>query len=167
MSQRYGTLDEVATLSQESREMLLKRFMPTGSARRSIPDIAAEYVTTTTRVRDVIDHAVEQVIVWYERQDHAMHADDQTEEGSPYVVTDLGCAATIVASGYPADVRPLDEKRVEFVFSASVEARDIAVSYWGNNAIVDARSLFDAIRNLKSRIYDVKARPTLRDVIAQ
>jgi hypothetical protein len=71
-----------------------------------------------------------------------------------YKINDLGCAASIITAGYDLDsLERNDRERVSFVFKNSPQLEEIINNYWKNNLQVDARSLVENLKMLKTRIY--------------
>lgn len=69
---------------------------------------------------------------------------------------DLALASTLVALGFSdlsIEATPYSNK-VSFVFSDQPELREAVKGFWANGLSVNPRRYFDAIKHLKSRIYE-------------
>lgn len=72
-----------------------------------------------------------------------------------FSIRDLGLAAALVSLDFKAiGTRKDDVGRVYFLFLKYQESLDVVEAYWANTLDVKARYYFDAIKSLKSRIYD-------------
>lgn len=70
-----------------------------------------------------------------------------------YKTSDLGVGAAWLASGaFLHHLEPIDERRVSFVFHGT-GLDEIEKCYWQRNMKLDALSHFDAIKQLKNRLY--------------
>jgi len=77
-----------------------------------------------------------------------MMQDEQT-----YNTSDLGVAAAWLASGaFLIRLEPIDARRVSFVFQGK-SLNEVAKQYWQRNLRLDALSHFDAIKQVKNRLY--------------
>lgn len=71
-------------------------------------------------------------------------------------IRDLGLAAALVSLDYqPVGTRnDYESGRVYFIFLKSEEIQEAVDKYWANTLTVKARYYFDAIKMIKSRIYE-------------
>lgn len=71
-----------------------------------------------------------------------------------YQITDLGCAGAVISAG--ANLIKLERvggKRVFFVFEYSYELEQMINNYWKSNLQIDARTYFENVSMLKTRIF--------------
>ncbi len=69
---------------------------------------------------------------------------------------DLGCCAALVAAGY--NVVSMDKHssgRVQFVLKRSSGIDAALEAYWSASLMVDARTYFDSLKMLKTRLYSL------------
>ncbi len=85
----------------------------------------------------------------------------------PYGTSDIGCAAPLIAANYPLlSLDRSDPHRVQFVFEYSKKLQATVDAYWGCKKRIDARTYFEALKSLKSRVYNGQSmRLTQDDVI--
>lgn len=79
------------------------------------------------------------------------------EKQKTYLIYDLGCSAAIIAAGY--ELMNLDRtnpSRVGFIFENSEPLQSDVNAYWANRLSVDARTLNENSKMLKTRIYSEK-----------
>lgn len=75
-----------------------------------------------------------------------------TEES--YATYDLGQTAALVALGFPIkDINKSEPRKVQFFFERGPVLIQAVSDYWDNRLQVPARSMFDALKMLKCRIY--------------
>ncbi len=68
--------------------------------------------------------------------------------------TDLGLAATLVASGFNiVSVDRTDPRRVVFAFQDTSELQEHITRFWSDDLLIPAGLLLDTVRKLKARIY--------------
>lgn len=72
-----------------------------------------------------------------------------------YSSTDFYLTACILASGYPLiQVVPTQTNKLEFVLAISPEEADKLIQkHWARDLTVPSRNLVDAIKELKTRMY--------------
>jgi hypothetical protein len=76
------------------------------------------------------------------------------ENEQTYQIFDLGCAASIITAGFNlVSLNRADQRRVSFDFEYSYELQRTVDTYWKNNLQVDARSLVENMKMLKTRLY--------------
>jgi len=74
-----------------------------------------------------------------------------------YQTYDLGCAAALITFGIKLlEMDKTDYKRVGFIFKYSYELEGAISNYWSNKLPVDARTLNENSKMLKTRIYSEK-----------
>ncbi len=73
-----------------------------------------------------------------------------------FKTSDLYLASAFIADGHRvSELRPINHKSVEFVFSISPkEAQELADKYWDKSLVVPARALVEAMNELKTRIHN-------------
>lgn len=73
-------------------------------------------------------------------------------------VTDLGLASTLRALGFSlVCLQQIGTGRIAFIFSHSAELQDLVQRFWAGQLEVDALSLCNAMKSLKSQIHAPKA----------
>ncbi len=71
-----------------------------------------------------------------------------------YTSYDLGCCAALISRGFNLiNVDRSEHRRSLFVFEACPEIEQAANDFWADRLEVNARTYFDNIKMLKSRIY--------------
>lgn len=73
-----------------------------------------------------------------------------------FSTSELGLATAIVCLGYELrEIKRIapSSNKVVFIFVAPEEVEQIVQNYWSNKLAVDARSMFENLKMLKSRIY--------------
>lgn len=79
---------------------------------------------------------------------------NKNENKKLFSLSDLGCAAALLCNGH--EIKKLDRSdpnRVCFLFFESEAVRKDANAYLADNLEVRARSYYDALKALKSRLY--------------
>lgn len=78
-----------------------------------------------------------------------------TDITNQYRSTDFYLTACILASGYPlVKVVPTQTSKLEFVIATSpVEADKLIQKHWSRDLVLPSRSFVDAIKELKTRMY--------------
>lgn len=67
---------------------------------------------------------------------------------------DIGSAAALISSGIPLlNIDKTDPKKVIFIFPNNKTIAELVKEYWDNKLHVDAKTLLDSLKSLKSRIY--------------
>ena len=66
---------------------------------------------------------------------------------------DITLAATLVASDFNVEVKHGDGNRCNFLFEDSPELQEAIRAYWNQSLELEATKLFNALKNLKARIY--------------
>lgn len=67
---------------------------------------------------------------------------------------DIGCASALVSVGFElATLDKSNPKKVQFAFTKTDEIEKTAESYWSDFLNVNARTLVNNMKMLKSRIY--------------
>ncbi len=69
---------------------------------------------------------------------------------------DLGCCAALVASGF--NIVSMDKHvngRVQFVIKRNSGIDGALEAYWNGSLMVDARTYFDSLKMLKTRLYSL------------
>lgn len=87
----------------------------------------------------------------------AKHLKD-TQELSPkekYATTDLGLASSLVALGYELHTleRTINPKKARFIFRRVPTIETSTNNYWNDRLELNARTLFDAQKMIKNRLY--------------
>lgn len=73
---------------------------------------------------------------------------------SPYITSDLGCAAALDCRGFPVlELDRSDSQRVKFLFQRTRDVMSVVAAYWDCSLGVDAQSYFGSIRRLKNRLH--------------
>ncbi|MHB1864561.1 MAG: DUF5659 domain-containing protein [Candidatus Saccharimonadales bacterium] len=76
------------------------------------------------------------------------------DKNDNYKTSDLALAAALICHGH--NLETLDKhnaKRVLFIFQQSDNLNESLNGYWENLLTINPRQYFDAIRNLKARLY--------------
>lgn len=77
----------------------------------------------------------------------------QGNNGNCFATFDLGLAAALVGSGHELVELVQKDHRAQFCFTRTKQlARDVE-GYWGDFLTVSARTYFDNLKMLKTRIY--------------
>jgi hypothetical protein len=81
-----------------------------------------------------------------------------TKHSIKYGVNDLGLASAIVCKGFEIiDLLPNpDSERVTFCFEPCADLDVIAKRYWSGKLTVDAKRFWQEMKNLKTRLYNIK-----------
>lgn len=67
---------------------------------------------------------------------------------------DLGAAASLVTAGFELiELDKTNPRKVQFIFSRAIGIEKLVDEYWADKLEVKARSYFDNIKMIKSRIY--------------
>jgi hypothetical protein len=72
-----------------------------------------------------------------------------------YATTDLGLASSLVVLGYELHTleRTINPKKVRFIFRRIPTIETSANNYWNDHLELNARTLFDAQKMIKNRLY--------------
>lgn len=71
-----------------------------------------------------------------------------------YQTSDLGFCAALVSANVPlVSMDKSMPRRVLFLFEQNAEITRMEADYWANRLPVDARTYFDTVKMLKTRIY--------------
>ena len=72
-----------------------------------------------------------------------------------YATTDLGLASALVAIGYELHTleSTANPKKVRFIFRRLHSLETNAHEYWNDDLALNARTLFDAQKMIKNRLY--------------
>ena len=86
----------------------------------------------------------------------------ETVELSPnrkYQTTDLGLASSLVSLGYELHTleKTLNPKKVRFIFRRVPSIETSANNFWNDKLALNARTLFDAQKMIKNRLYSDEA----------
>lgn len=75
-----------------------------------------------------------------------------------YGINDLGLASAMVCKGFEIiDLSPNpDSERVTFYFKPCADLDVITKQYWSGRLTVDARQFWQEMKNLKTRLYNIK-----------
>lgn len=77
-----------------------------------------------------------------------------TEPHSPFTTYDLGTAAALLCSGFVLlSLDRANPRRVLFVFKYKKRIEETANAYFADQLKLNARSFFDQLKALKSRLY--------------
>lgn len=69
-------------------------------------------------------------------------------------VQDMGVTAASIATGLkPIKLVRVNKQKVLFIFEDTAELREVIQRYFSFNLQVDAQTMFNALRSLKSQIY--------------
>lgn len=72
-----------------------------------------------------------------------------------YSTSDLSLAATLLCLGYKLEALDRhDSRRAVFIFNRDKALDNFLEAYWGDNLTVNPRTYFDALKSLKTRLYD-------------
>lgn len=76
-----------------------------------------------------------------------------------YATTDLGLASSLVSLGYELHTleKTLNPKKVRFIFRRVPSIETSANNYWNDKLKLNARTLFDAQKMIKNRLYSNEA----------
>lgn len=76
-----------------------------------------------------------------------------------YATTDLGLASSLTALGYELHTleRTVNPKKARFIFRRVPTIETSATSYWNDRLELNARTLFDAQKMIKNRLYSDEA----------
>lgn len=76
------------------------------------------------------------------------------EDTSLFETHELALVAVLIAWGFPVQkIDNADLKKVSFFFTNTPELIKAVESYWNNTGLVLPKSYFNALREIKSRIY--------------
>lgn len=71
-----------------------------------------------------------------------------------YSTFDLGCASALVSSGFKiVSLEKSNPKKVQLVFRREAGIEKVADDYFADRLEIKARSFFDEIKSIKSRLY--------------
>jgi hypothetical protein len=72
-----------------------------------------------------------------------------------YATTDLGLASSLVVLGYELHTleRTINPKKARFIFRRIPTIETSANNYWNDHLELNARTLFDAQKMIKNRLY--------------
>jgi hypothetical protein len=71
-----------------------------------------------------------------------------------FSTSDLGLASSLISTNYTLiNLNKLNPKKVLFIFQKDDGIDEVIEDYWSDNLQVSARSYFDNIKMLKSRVY--------------
>lgn len=94
-------------------------------------------------------------VIFYMKK--AVQTIEPEQKGPIIELADLGCASALIASGFELlEIKKYDGKRAIFVFATSKNALDAVNAYWDNRLQIRARTMFDTVKALKSRIFTVQ-----------
>ena len=72
-----------------------------------------------------------------------------------YSTSDLALAASILCLDYKLETLDRkDSRRAVFIFNRDEALNNVLDAYWGDNLAVNPRTYFDALKSLKTRLYD-------------
>lgn len=72
-----------------------------------------------------------------------------------FFTSDILLASTLNAMGFiTIEIERDDPKRCKFVFDDSDELQTVVNGYWNKELRVEVHALFNAMKNLKSRLYN-------------
>lgn len=75
--------------------------------------------------------------------------------GETYKTYDLALAACLHANHFPiVDIDKTNPSRVQFIFAHTEQLDRTVTDFWNHRALVDAHGYFNAIKSLKTRIYN-------------
>lgn len=76
------------------------------------------------------------------------------ENKKTYLIYDLGCSAALISIGHDLfDLERTNTSRVGFIFEYSFSLQKDISDYWGKKLSVDARTINENVKALKTRIY--------------
>ena len=70
-----------------------------------------------------------------------------------FKTTDFNTTAVLSALGFKVQNIITFNERKTFIFKDTKELQDVLSRYWERKLLVDAQTLFQSIKNLKTRIY--------------
>lgn len=77
-----------------------------------------------------------------------------TVDESEYKTSDLGLAAALNACGFRSiNIDRSNPQRAVFIFPISKDLEDAVDSFWKDELQLNARTYFDSIKSVKSRMY--------------
>lgn len=85
---------------------------------------------------------------------HLKDTQDLPQE-EKYATTDLGLASSLVVLGYELHTleRTINPKKARFIFRRIPTIETSANKYWNDQLELNARTLFDAQKMIKNRLY--------------
>ncbi len=74
-------------------------------------------------------------------------------ENVAYQTSDLGCCAALVASGFELTSLDRTTHRVIFSITTTPELEHYITSYWSKDLLVSAQGYYEALKQVKARLY--------------
>lgn len=71
-----------------------------------------------------------------------------------YSTTDIYLSASLIASGFKLSNMTKNERQYIFYFDSSDSIEIYVNKYWNGDMILDAKTIFTAFKELKSRMYN-------------